>query len=333
MARVRNTLARRLLLAAVLALAAAGRVPAATTALPGTAALQAQLIAVVKKVAPSVVQIETSAGLGSGIVFDAKGDIVTNAHVVGSAKAVTITLANGKRYQGTLVGTYTADDLAVIKITAPGLRPASFGNSSKLQVGTIVMALGNPLGFRSSVTEGIVSGLDRTVSEPNGATLLSTIQTSAAINPGNSGGALVDLNGRVIGIPTLAATDPDLGGTAAGIGFAIPSNTVIDIASQLIANGRVVNSHRAYLGVRVSDTIGGNGVLVGTVTPGGPAAKAGVEKGDVIVSVAGKPTPTTDDLSTVLGALKPGQTVPVRVVHANGTSSTLQVTLGEYPTS
>jgi S1-C subfamily serine protease len=320
--------------AAALLSASAAPAPAAPTVLPGAAALQAQFIAVVKKVAPSVVQIETTGGLGSGVVFDAKGDIVTNAHVVGAARTFTITLANGRRYPGTLVGTYAADDLAVIKISAPGLRPAAFGNSSRLQVGTIVMALGNPLGFRSSVTEGIVSGLDRTVSEPNGATLLSSIQTSASINPGNSGGALVDLNGRVIGIPTLAATDPELGGsTASGIGFAIPSNTVTDIASQLIANGRVLNSHRSYLGVRASDTIGGNGVLVGTVTPGGPAARAGIAKGDAIVSVAGKPTLSSDDLSTVLGSLRPGRTVAVKVVRTDGTSASVRVTLGEYPTS
>ena len=147
------------------------------------------------------------------------------------------------------------------------------------------MAIGNPLGLSSSVTEGIVSGLNRQESEGNGVMLQNAIQTSAAINPGNSGGALVDIHGRVIGIPTLAASDPQLGGAAAGIGFAIPSSTVKDIAGQIVKNGKVVNSNRAYLGIQIGDT--GNGVYVGTVTAGGPSAKAGLVAGDVITAVNG----------------------------------------------
>src|SRR5205085_4153720 len=136
---------------------------------------------------------------------------------------------------------------------------------------------------------------------------------------GNSGGALADLNGHVIGVPTLAATDPELGGSAApGIGFAIPSNLVRDIAGQLVKYGKVVDSHRAYLGIRIGDT-GGNGVYVGAVTAGGPAAKAGIRAGDAIVSVDRKPAPTTDVLSAVLATLKPGKTVPVVVRPQNGT--------------
>ena len=164
------------------------------------------------------------------------------------------------------------------------------------------------------MTEGIVSAIRGPVSEGNGNTLPSVVQTSAAINPGNSGGALADLNGSVIGVPTLAATDPELGGSAPGIGFAIPSNIVRDIAAQLVKYGKVVDSHRAYLGIRVGDT-GGQGVYVGAVTPNGPAAKAGIHPGDLIVSVKGKPTPATDVLSTVLATLKPGKTVPVVVRH------------------
>src|SRR5207237_6953253 len=139
---------------------------------------------------------------------------------------------------------------------------AAFADSSKVRVGQLAIAIGNPLGFRSSVTEGIVSALGRTVPEENGAVLPNVIQTSAPINPGNSGGALVDITGRVIGIPTLAAADPELGGSAPGIGFAIPSNLASDIAGQIVAHGKVVDSHRAFLGIRVGDT-NGNGVLVG----------------------------------------------------------------------
>lgn len=306
--------------------------PARAAALVGAASLEQQFVQTVKRVAPSVVQVETPSGLGSGVVFDTKGDIVTNAHVVGSARRFTITLASGKQFRGTLVGAFAPDDLAVIHIEASGLTPAELADSSQLSVGAIVMAVGNPLGFRSSVTEGIISGLRRTVSEPNGVALPGVIQTSAAINPGNSGGALVDLGGRVVGIPTLAATDPELGGAQApGIGFAVPSNTVRDVASQLIQNGRVTNSHRAFLGVRIADTIGGNGVLVGQVTRGGAADRAGIKAGDTIAAVNGQPTPSAADLSSLLANLKPGQKVKVDLVHSNGSRARLTVTLGQYP--
>ena len=167
-----------------------------------------------------------------------KGHIVTNAHVVSGATSVTVTTSTGKRLNGTLVGEFPEDDLAVIKVDGSGLHPATFADSSKLVVGQIAIAIGNPLGLSSSVTEGIVSALNRQEPEGNGVTLQNAIQTSAAINPGNSGGALVDILGRVIGIPTLAAQDPQFGGAAAGIGFAIPSNTVLDIAGQIAKNGR-----------------------------------------------------------------------------------------------
>ncbi len=157
------------------------------------------------------------------------------------------------------------------------------------------------------------------------------IQTSAAINPGNSGGALADLQGRVIGIPTLAATDPELGGTAApGIGFAIPSNLVKDIATQIIRFGHVVDSHRAYLGVQIGDT-NGAGVLVQGVTAGGPAAKAGLAAGDVITSVNGRQTPTVDDLTSAVSELKPKKTVTLEVTTQHGAHKTLHLTLGTFP--
>jgi S1-C subfamily serine protease len=293
--------------------------------------LQQDYESVVQRVSPSVVVIETPVGLGSGIVFDANGDIVTNAHVVGGSSTFTVTLADGRQFQGKLVGTFAANDIAVIKIDAPNLQPATFADSSKLVVGEIVVAVGNPLGLQTSVTQGIVSALGRTVTEPGGVTLPGTIQTSAAINPGNSGGALVDVNGDVVGIPTLAAVDQQIGGSAPGIGFAIPSNDARDFANQLITSGHVTNSHRAYLGIRSANVIGAQGVLVYAVQSGGPADKAGITAQELIVSIDGKPTPDSNTLSVVLTGLNPGQTVPVVVEKANGTQSTVQVTLGQIP--
>ena len=162
-----------------------------------------------------------------------------------------------------------------------------------------------------------------------GVTIASAIQTSAPINPGNSGGALVDLSGRVIGIPTLAPLVPEFGGAPApGIGFAIPSNTVRKIADQLVEHGRVIRSGRAFLGVRVSSIVGG-GVLVSAVERGGPAARAGTRPGDIIVSVANRPTPTSDVLSSVLANLRPRQRVPVKILRTDGSRVMITVRLGE----
>ncbi|MDX6599990.1 MAG: hypothetical protein QOE87_3877 [Gaiellales bacterium] len=294
-------------------------------------ALQGSFVHVVRSVSPSVVQIEDKTGLGSGIVFDSRGDIVTNNHVVSGATSFTVTTSTGKRYPAKLVGAFPPDDLAVIRVSGAGLKPAVFADSSALQVGDLAIAIGNPLGLQSSVTEGVVSAFRQAMPEPNNVTLPSVIQTSAAINPGNSGGALVDIQGRVIGIPTLAANDPQIGGSAPGIGFALPSNLVKDIAGQITAHGTVVNSHRAYLGMSVGPA--GKGLYVGSVIAGGPAAKAGIRVGDVIVSVDGKPTLTSAALSTVLAGLKPGQKAAIVVLHQNGTRATLQATLGTYPGS
>lgn len=203
--------------------------------------------------------------------------------------------------------------------------------------------MGSPLGLSGTVTNGIVSALGRAVTEPTGpdspgATLAGAIQTSAPINPGNSGGALVASSGEVVGLPTLAAIDPQIGqsGSAApGIGFAIASNTVADIARQLIANGgHVVNSHRAALGISAVGLVDQSGQPVGVgvraVLSDGAAAKAGLRTGDVIVSVAGQQTLDPAALQTVLAQLQIGKQVPV-VVNRGGTEVTVQVTLGELP--
>jgi putative serine protease PepD len=300
---------------------------------PSTAALayQSAITSVVRHLSPSVVQIQSAQGLGSGVVFDSRGDIVTNNHVIAGGGPFTVT-AGKHSYDATLVGAFAPDDRAVVRVSGAGLTAARFADSSKLEAGDVAIAIGNPLGLRSSVTDGIVSAFRQGISEGNGVALPLMIQTSAPINPGNSGGALADLQGRVIGIPTLAATDPELGGTAPGIGFAIPSNLVTDIASQLIEHGHVVNSHRAYLGIRIGET-NGAGVFVSSVTPGGPAAKAGIVAGDVITEINGRSTPTVDQLTSVASELRPGQTVEIGLETQNGKAKSVRVTLGTFPGS
>src|SRR2546423_9698382 len=313
------------------ALAACGASAAAPAASPSTSSfkLQSEYVKLVQDVGPSVVLIETDVGLGSGIIFDAQGDIVTNNHVVAGSQSFLVVLSNGKQYQGSLVGSFAPDDLAVIRIQATALHPATFANSSNLQVGDIVMAIGNPLGLQSSVSEGIVSAMRTAIPEGNGVTLPSAIQTTAAINPGNSGGALIDLSEQVVGIPTLAATDPQLGGGAApGIGFAIPSNTISLIAKQLIPSSSVTNSGRAALGAQVGNT-GGSGAMVTSVKSGGPAAPAGVKNGDVITALGGHSVTGAHAVAAVLVTLKPGQQVTVNLTHSDGTKAAVSVTVTE----
>ncbi|WP_433252517.1 S1C family serine protease [Streptosporangium sp. CA-135522] len=315
------------------------------SAAEGPLALENRYEQVIVKVLPSIVQITTGNGLGSGIVYDTSGHIVTNAHVVGRGTRFEVTLASGGTPRAAkLVESFAIGDLAVIKVDDPtGLKPAVFGDSGKLRVGQIVLAMGNPLGLSGSVTNGIVSALGRTVSEPTngqspGATINGAIQTSAAINPGNSGGALVNLSGEVIGIPTLTAVNPELGGgTAPGIGFAIPSNTAVDIAQQIVKTGKVTNTHRAALGITVRTVIGVEGQPIGVgvarVSRGGGADRAGIRAGDVIVSINDTPTPTTQALSEVLAELNPGAEVKVEVLHPDDSTSTVTVRLGQLPSS
>ena len=322
--------------------AASSAAPSATAPASGSASsgaassLEQQYEQVVARVLPSVVQISTSEGSGSGVVYDAKGDIVTNAHVVGTATSLQVGLASGgKPLAAKVIGVFAPDDLAVIRVQGAtgSLHPATFGRSAAVKVGEIVLAMGNPLGLTGTVTDGIVSATGRTVSEGQGssAVLISAIQTSAAINPGNSGGALVNLAGQVIGIPTLAAADPQMGGAAAGIGFAIPSDTVTSIAAQLVAAGKVTSSGRASLGISaqtVADAAGQPaGVGIAGVIPGGAAARAGVSAGDIITSLAGQPTTSLAALQSVLAAHKPGDRVQAQLTR-DGTETTVTVTLG-----
>jgi S1-C subfamily serine protease len=303
--------------------------------------LQGDYQRVIKDVLPSVVQIQASNDLGSGVVYDDKGHIVTNAHVVGEEKTFKVTTANSEdTLTARLVSSYPQQDLAVIKLdkVPSGLKAAKFADSSKVQVGQIVLAMGSPLGLSSSVTQGIVSATGRTVTEGSGgggtgATIANMVQTSAAINPGNSGGALVNLDSQVIGIPTLAAVDPNFGDSAApGIGFAIPASTVKTIADQIVKSGKVTDSGRAALGITGRTVVDENyqpaGVAVVSVKSGGAADKAGIEAGDIITRLGDTDITTITSLTEALAQDKPGERTTVTYIRG-GSQKKADVTLGE----
>jgi putative serine protease PepD len=307
----------------------AGNAPSAPDAPPARIAelLEQDYAQAATRALPSVVEINTGSGLGSGVVFDDAGHVLTNAHVVGNSTSFQVRLPSGTAtYPATLVASWPPDDLAVIKLTgAPPVRPAAFGRSSDLVVGDIVIAMGNPFGLDSSVTEGIVSALGRTVSEPAGSdspgtVLRDAIQTSAPINPGNSGGALVNLDGEVIGIPTLAAVNPEAGGAAPGIGFAVPSDLATDLARQIVDNGKVVDNAGQPAGVGVA-----------AVQPGGPAANAGIRDGDIITMIDATEVKDAQQLQKALAEHRPGDVVRVTFVRPPGGPTTVPVTLGELP--
>ena len=301
--------------------------------------LQAGYEKTIARVLPSVVEITAGSSTGSGVVFDRHGDIVTNAHVVGTVKKFKVRVSTTSQpLNARLIGVFTPDDLAVIKVTegANDLKPARWANSAHARVGQIVLAMGAPYGLTDSVTQGIVSATGRIVTGPTirgkpPTVIVDAIQTSAAINPGNSGGALVLLSGRVLGIPTLTAEDPEIGGPAAGIGFAIPGNTAVDIGRQLVKTGKVTRSGRASLDMvgetHVNSSRKPDGVTVDRAAPGGAAAAAGIRPGDVIVGVAGQPTPSVADLENVLVGYRPGERVKVEVLRG-GNPRQATATLG-----
>ncbi|MGH4012071.1 MAG: S1C family serine protease [Pseudonocardiaceae bacterium] len=306
--------------------------------------LEQDFTRVVNESLPSIVEITSPSGIGSGVILDDQGNIVTNAHVVGTSTDFQVRTSTGtQQFPATLVGSYPPEDIAVIRVQgAPSLKPARFGRSSTLEVGDIVLAMGNPFGLEATVTEGLISKLGRTVQEPAegdqpGTLLRSAIQTSAPINPGNSGGALVNLSSEVIGIPTLAAVNPVIGGTAPGIGFAIPSDTATDLAGQMITHGRVIHSRRAALGVAISTVTDLSGKPIGAgisgVMPDGPAANAGLQNGDVIIKVGDQPVVTAQQLQEVLATRKPSDKVQITFIRPLGGATTVSVTLGELPAS
>ena len=268
----------------------------------------------------------TSQAQGSGWVYDSDGHIVTNDHVVDGAQSISVRLWNGKTYSASVVGTDQSTDLAVIKVDAPSseLHPLQVGDSSAVQVGDGVVAIGSPFGLEETVTSGIVSALHRAITAPNNFTINDSIQTDAAINHGNSGGPLLNVQGQVIGVNAQIKSDSN---GNEGVGFSIPSNTVRSIASQLISSGKV---EHAYLGVSIDATAAA--ARIAEIRPSTPAAGAGLKAGDVVVEVDGKAISSGDDLTRVIDAHKPGDKISV-TYKRGGSEHTVSLTLATRPSS
>jgi serine protease Do len=305
---------------------------------------------VASQVSPSVVQVNIRAlqltplgpqeakGVGSGVIYRKDGYIITNAHVTQDSREVNIAFADGSTAQGTVVGKDQATDIAVVKVDRNNLPPAKFGNSRNLVVGQRAVAIGSPSGFQSTVTSGVISGLNREV--PTDITggqrdpsLVGLIQTDAAISPGNSGGALADQNGEVIGINVAYLPPAETG--AENIAFAIPSDTVTSVADQLIQNGRAVHP---YLGASLADLTPeiaqrfgissvDSGALVANVESGGPADDAGIKPEDVITALGSTKIKDSGDLVAALRSYNPGDTVTLTVVR-NGSEQNIDLELG-----
>jgi len=337
-----------------------------TTATPGTFVTE-----VVNKVGPSVVRINASRtvttrlpeafndpffrrffgsqipqipdeqiqrGTGSGFIVSSDGLILTNAHVVDGADKVTVTLKDGRTLNGTVLGTDSLTEIAVVKIEADNLPAVAFGDSDQLQIGEWAIAIGNPLGLDNTVTTGIISATGRNSSQIGvGDKRVDFIQTDAAINPGNSGGPLLNANGEVIGINTAIIRN------AQGIGFAIPINTARNIAEQLIANGKVAHP---YLGIRMASLTpevreqlrntrefqiaDEEGVLIVEIVPNSPAARAGLRAGDVIKSINGEAIKTADQVQQAVEKTKIGEQLPLQLAR-QGRTIDLNVEVGVLP--
>ena len=287
------------------------------------------VIRVARQITPAVVGVSGGAGSGSGIIIRNDGVVLTNAHVVGDARSVTITTADGRQLRGSVLGRDPTVDVAVVRVTERNLPLAPVGDSDDLQVGQQAIAIGNPVGLERTVTTGIISAVNRS---PRGFELGGLIQTDAAINPGNSGGPLLDSQGRVIGITTAI-----LRGTT-GLGFAIPINLANDVANQILTTGRV---RRAFLGVGYRDLLPEiaqqyqlpvrEGVIVTNVARNTPAQRAGLELGDIITRIDDTPITNSGDLIRVLRARQPGATVSIQYVRvgAEGGRRTARVELSE----
>jgi len=275
---------------------------------------------------PNLPQKRKEYALGSGVIISKNGYIVTNYHVISAATKITVKTHNGKVYTAKLIGSDPKTDLAVIKIDANNLKPITFTNSNKIEVGDIALAIGNPFGLRESVTAGIVSALNRTSIGLNDYE--NFIQTDAAINPGNSGGALVDLEGRLIGINSAILSSS---GGNNGIGFAIPSNMVKFVVTSLITKGKVV---RGYLGVMISNIDASkanlygidHGVLINQVEPNTAASQAGLKAGDIIVAVDGEAVNNAGELRDKIAFKGAGSKVTLKV-YRNGEYITLKAKL------
>ena len=278
-------------------------------------------------------QVQVEKGVGSGVIFRKDGYIVTNNHVVSGAKELIVSFADGKSLKGTLVGADELTDIAVVKVDGKDLPAAEFGDSDDIMVGEPAIAIGNPMGleFQGSVTSGVISALNRTLNI--GERRLKLLQTDAAISPGNSGGALVNADGKVIGINSakVAANGVE------GMGFAIPINTVREVVDEIMKNGYVA---RPYLGVGVFDKETAArqgyelnvdaGAYVERVTINGPGGRAGIQRGDIILEVGGTAVNTVADLRAVVTSHKVGETVKVKYERDNQ-QNTVDVSLDEMP--
>jgi len=313
--------------------------PATSAAQSATgAALSVSFRAAVQRAAPSVLTVHSartaargpfglggrtilSQGLGSGVVIDADGDVLTNNHVVEGANQLAVALPDGTLRPANLVGVDPDSDLALLKVDAAGLQPIAIGDVKTLAVGDVVLALGNPLGVGQTVTQGIVSALGRKGIGIN--PIENFIQTDASINPGNSGGALIDVEGNLVGINSAILSR---GGGSEGIGFAIPVDLAQKVAAGLRKNGRVA---RGWLGVSTGPAPRA-GALVVAVQPGGPANRAGIAAGDVIVRFGDRAIEDPEDVAALTLELEPGTDVPIDV-QRNGKRQTMDVTLGTRP--
>jgi serine protease Do len=290
------------------------------------------VVRIARQVSPAVVSVaQTEGGSGSGVIVRPDGIILTNAHVVGMSRTVRVGLADGRRVEGRVVGRDPTLDVAVVRIDAPNAPVAPIGDSDRLEVGQTAIAIGNPLGLERTVTTGVISAVNRS---PRGIALDGLIQTDAAISPGNSGGPLLDSRGRVIGINTAVLRAPG----AQGLGFAVPIKLAQSVAEQILATGRVV---RSFLGVEYRDvepemaeqfqlTVR-EGIVVVSVSPGTPAERAGVERGDIITRVDDTPIKQGGDLRRVLRDRRPGDNVTITVVRMGAGTQTLNARLTESP--
>src|SRR3984885_427985 len=302
---------------------------------------------VANQVIPSVVTISArgaeGGGTGSGEVLKAGGYILTNNHVIAIAAnggSVGVQFADGQTAPATIVGRDPQTDLAVLKVdTSAKLKVIAIGSSSSVVVGQAAVVIGAPLGLSGTVTSGIVSALDRSVQVPgednSAALLVGAIQTDAAINPGNSGGSMVNCSGQLIGVPTAGAAVPNSPGGSIGLGFAIPVNLAMTIADEIISTGSVTHAYFGLGAVPIPPSAAAQagvpeGLYVQTVTPGGPAATAGLRMGDVITKINGQPATSTVELQELTLTMKPGATVQLEYSRG-GQSATATVTLGTEP--
>ncbi|HEY8866657.1 MAG TPA: trypsin-like peptidase domain-containing protein [Solirubrobacteraceae bacterium] len=317
---------------------------------PGVVNIKAQIVQRVNSPFDLGPQQQQGEATGSGFVLDKSGYILTNAHVIDGASRVTVQFEDKKTADARVVGKDSSTDLSLLKVSTNGLslKPLRFGNSDTAQVGDPTIAIGNPFGLDRTLTTGVVSALQRRIDAPNGFGIDHVIQTDAAINPGNSGGPLLDASGRVIGINSQIASGS---GGNVGIGFAVPINTAKQVIPQLKGSGKVVRAFLGITGLSIDSSLdrlnlaASSGVLVQSVTPGSPAAKAGLTGGntkaqlgadqislggDVIKSIDGKQVKSMDDVVAVVDAKKPGDKVTLGVVKS-GKDRTLTVTLAQRP--